>query len=276
MILQVIQASSDLDAGYLQNPTRYSAVLQRAVANGISLPGVTAQDVHITGVTSAGPFLRSHSESARAIPASLAVTAVAPLAAGALQVQYMVLAYSAALTGGSVAAALQAAVSSGAFNSALQQFAQAMGLPGLSDASSSEVTVAALSDGSEGGNDENGEEGDGSQGEDSGLSASAVVGIVVAAVVAAVVLVAVMAHWCCGAKTTGKADYYDMEPTAPAAVAQPVTMVEGGSRGTVQTVIAVPVPAASAPPVRTYGAGAGGNGTRAAEPVALQAHAYRV
>jgi hypothetical protein len=276
--LQVIQSSSgDLYQDYLDNTATYRVVLQKAVTAGVDREEITFENVHIASVTRTdASSLGSHTSAAELHAAKAA------LAGSAVQVQYTILAYSSAVSSSDLAIVLKEAVSSGAFDAALQQIAQNEGAAGLTSATSADVGVNSLTgdtgdDGQDDANDDNddGEEqgSAGGSGSAAGLNGGAAVGVAIAVPLAVLALVA-LALLICRRPRKPQTGAYDRVPSASTAtvVAKPMGGPDDSTHSGVEMAVAVPVPPASAPPVR----GKRAKGTQSHEPFAGHAVAYHV
>jgi hypothetical protein len=273
--LQVIQSSSgDLYQDYLDNTATYTVVLQKAVAAGIDREEITFENVHIASVTRTdASSLRSHTSAAELHAAKAA------LAGSAVQVQYTILAYSSAVSSSDLAIVLKEAVSSGAFDAALQQIAQNEGAAGLTSATSADVGVNSLTGdaGDDGQDDANDDKDDGEDqgsaggsGSAAGMNGGAAVGVAIAVPLAVLALVA-LALLICRRPRKPQEGAYDRVPSASTTtvVAKPLGGPEDSTHSGVEMAVAVPVPLASAPPAR-------GKGTQSHEPFAGHAVAYHV
>jgi hypothetical protein len=273
--LQVIQSSSgDLYQDYLDNIATYTVVLQKAVTAGIDREEITFENVHIASVTRTdASSLGSHTSAAELHAAKAA------LAGSAVQVQYTILAYSSAVSSSDLAIVLKEAVSSGAFDAALQQIAQNEGAAGLTSATSADVGVNSLTgdagddglDDAHDDNDDGEEQGSaGGSGSAAGLNGGAAVGVAIAVPLAVLALVA-LALLICRRPRKPQEGAYDRVPSASTTtvVAKPVGGLEDSTHNGVEMAVAVPVPLASAPPAR-------GKGTQSHEPFAGHAVAYHV
>jgi hypothetical protein len=254
--VQVIRSSnSDIYQDYLDNAATYTAVLQKAVAAGIDREEITFDNVHVASVTRVDA-----SPNSRLSPAA---EVAAPLATSAMRVRYTLLAYGGTVRSSALAEVLRAAVSSGAFDIALQHIALSEGTAGLTSATSDDVAVSALSGGT--GDDDQDDAGDdngggeqqgfsGASGTAAWLSGGVVVGIAAAAVALVLTMVALALLWWFAVRKPGESNSAVPSTRTEIAVAKTIDADLADSTScALEKAVAVSIPPASAPPLRSRG-----------------------